>query len=96
MLRQQYDIDKEFSKIWQLSGEMDKPMAQIDRLLCDERLFDLIEADLSKRYPQTTKTGRKSTPVEVIFRILVLKHLRGLSYEKTLKINNKENNYTFT
>ncbi len=69
----------------QLSGEMDEQMAQMDRLLCDDKLFKLIEADLSKRYPLSTKTGRKSTPVEVVLRMLALKHLRCLSYEKTLK-----------
>jgi IS5 family transposase len=68
---------------------MDEQMALMDHLLCDDKLFELIEADLSRRYPQTTKTGRKSTPVEVILRMLALKHLRCLSYEKTI-INVKE------
>ena len=85
MLRKQYHLDREFSLLLQLSGEMDEQMAQIDRLLCDDKLFALITADLSKRYPLSTQTGRKSTPVEVILRMLALKHLRGLSYEQTLK-----------
>ena len=59
-------------------------MSELDKILADEQLFKLIEFDLSLRYPKTTKTGRNSTPVEVIFRILVIKHLRGLSYEKVI------------
>ena len=63
---------------------MDDSINIIDKLLSDEHLFKLIELDLSKRYQNTTKTGRKSTPVEVILRMLALKHLRALSYEKTI------------
>jgi transposase, IS5 family len=84
MLRQRYEVDKEFSILIQLFGEMDDSMLKIDKILIDEQLFKLIESDLSLRYPKTTKTGRLSTPVEVILRMLVLKHLRGLSYEKVI------------
>lgn len=85
MLRKKYHIDREFDIILLLFGEMDEQLIQIDHLLCDEKLLELMSADFSKRYPLSRKTGRKSTPVEVIFRMLTLKHLRGLSYEKTLK-----------
>lgn len=85
MLRKKYHIDREFKIILLLSGEMDEQMALIDHLLCDDKLLELMEADFSKRYLLSSKTGRKSTPVEVIFRMLALKHLRSLSYEKTIK-----------
>ncbi len=52
---------------------------EIDNILADEQLFQLIESDLSKRYLNTTKTGRSSAPVEVIFRMLALKHLRDFT-----------------
>jgi IS5 family transposase len=68
---------------------MDEDLAEIDKLLSDEKLFQLLKADLSQRYPQTTKTGRNSTPVEVILRILVLKHLRSLSYERRLETSRR-------
>jgi transposase, IS5 family len=84
MLRKKYEFDKEFSILIQLIGEMDDSIYIIDKVLSDEHLFRLIESDLSKRYQNTTKTGRKSTPVEVVLRMLALKHLRGLSYEKTI------------
>src|SRR5205823_4598880 len=45
--------------------------------------FQRVKADLSRRYPHTTTTGRPSTPVEVILRMLVIKHLYGWSYEQT-------------
>lgn len=85
MLRKKYHIDREFNIILHLFGEMDEQMTQIDHLLCDDRLLELMSADFSKRYPLSSKTGRKSTPVEMILRMLTLKHLRGLSSEKTIK-----------
>lgn len=84
MLRKRYEFDKEFSILIQLVGEMDDSIYIIDKVLSDEHLFRLMESDLSKRYQNTTKTGRKSTPVEVVLRMLALKHLRGLSYEQTI------------
>lgn len=84
MLRRKYELDKEFSILMQLIGEMDDFIFKIDKILSDEELFRLFESDLSKRYPKTNKTGRNSTPVEVVLRMLALKHLRGLSYEKTI------------
>jgi IS5 family transposase len=74
VLRKRYHIDREFNIILQLSGEMDEQMTLIDHLLCDEKLLELTSADFSKRYRLSTKTGRKSTPVEVILRMLALKH----------------------
>jgi IS5 family transposase len=58
-------------------------LAEIDQLLEDEALYQLIRSDLAKRYPQTEQTGRNSTPVEVILRMLAVKRLYGLSYERT-------------
>ncbi len=84
MLRKKYEIDKDFFILIQLVGPLDDSMSEIDKILANEQLFKLIESDLSLRYPKTTKTGRHSTPVEVIFRMLVIKHLRGLSYEKVI------------
>jgi len=45
--------------------------------------YQLIRNDLAKRYPQTEQTGRNSTPVEVILRMLAVKRLYRLSYEQT-------------
>lgn len=85
MLRIRYNTDPDFCAILHFIGELDEELSEIDKLLSDDKLLELIEADLSQRYPQTTQTGRNSTPVEVIVRMLVLKHLRSISYSKTIK-----------
>ena len=58
-------------------------LAELDRLLEDDQLFEQIKADLSRRRPHTTETGRPSTPVEVILRLLVVQHLYAWSYAQT-------------
>jgi transposase, IS5 family len=47
-------------------------LAQLGRWLEDEQLFERVKADLSRRRPHTRETGRPSTPVEVILRLLVI------------------------
>ena len=58
-------------------------LAQLDRLLDDDVLFERIKADLCHRYPNSARLGRHSTPVEVILRMLVVKRLYNFSYEQT-------------
>ena len=83
MLQDRYETDKLFDSVLRLTNQMDPVLAQIDQLLEDEALYQLIRNDLAKRYPQTEHTGRNSTPVEVILRILAVKRLYRLSYEQT-------------
>jgi IS5 family transposase len=83
MLQDRYETDKLFERIYQLTNEMDPVLAQIDVLLEDEELYQLIRSDFAKRYRLTEVTGRKSTPVEVLLRMLTVKRLYGLSYEQT-------------
>ena len=83
MLRDSYEKDKFFMKIIRLTTQMEPVLAQIDQLLEDEAIFQMVKMDLSKRYALTTVTGRNSTPVEVILRMLVVRRLYGFSYEKT-------------
>jgi IS5 family transposase len=63
--------------------EHDPVLDQLDRLLDEDALFQAVKADLSRRYPHTLTRGRHSTPVEVILRMLVAKHLYRWSYEQT-------------
>ena len=58
-------------------------LAQLDRLLDDDVLFERVKADLCRRYPNSARLGRHSTPVEVILRMLVVKRLYNFSYEQT-------------
>lgn len=83
MLQDRYETDKIFESILKLTNEMDPILAEIDRLLDDEELYQLIRNDLARRFPQTEVTGRNSTPVEVILRMLAVKRLYALSYERT-------------
>lgn len=86
MLQNRYEFDPQFwSVIEQLAIKMEPELAQIDKILEDDALFEMIWEDLSKRYPKTPKTGRHSTPVEVILRMLAVKRLYALSYEEVEK-----------
>ena len=83
MIRDRYDPVNLFQLVPQLHLTMEPELAALDRLLDDDVLFQHIKADLSRRAPQSTRRGRPSTPVEVILRLLVVKHLYGWSYEQT-------------
>ena len=65
---------------------MESGLTAIDQYLEDEELFQLIRTDFSKRWTNALLTGRNSTPVEVVLRMLVVKRLYGYSYEDTVRI----------
>ena len=83
MLRDRYDPVDVFQMVPQLSHAIEPVIAQLDTLLDDDCIFQQVKADLSQRYPHTLTTGRPSTPVEVILRLLIIKHLYGWSYAQT-------------
>jgi len=83
MLREHYPVDKYFEEILGCVPDLSPALEKIDGYLADEKLYHLIKKDLSQRRPKTTQTGRNSTPVEVILRMLVVKRLYGTSYEET-------------
>jgi transposase, IS5 family len=83
MLRDRYDPMNLFDLVPALGMELDPVLTQLDRLLDDDILFQAVKADLAKRHPRTLVDGRPSTPVEVILRILIVKHLYDWSYEHT-------------
>jgi IS5 family transposase len=85
MLREHYTVDKHFEEIARHFPAMDPALVKIDQYLEDEKLYRWIKVDLSKRYPKTKETGRYSTPVEVVLRMLVVKRLYGYSYEETVE-----------
>ncbi len=83
MIIDRYDPVNLFTLVPQLGLEMEPELSQLDQLLEDDKLFDCVKHDLSRRYRQSLRRGRRSTPVEVILRMLVVKHLYGWSYEQT-------------
>jgi transposase, IS5 family len=83
MLRDRYEPMNLFAAIPTLCLRMDPILAQMDTLLDDDVLFQAVKADLLKRFPATATDGRPSTPVEVILRMLVVKHLYGWSFPQT-------------
>ena len=83
MLRDRYEPMNLFASIPTLGMRMDPVLSQMDTLLDDDVLLQAVKADLAKRFPQTTSDGRPSTPVEVMLRMLVVKHLSGWSFPQT-------------
>jgi IS5 family transposase len=83
MIVDRYDPINLFELVPKLKLEFEPELAQLDELLDDDELFKLVKADLVKRYPNSARLGRHSTPVEVILRMLVVKRLYGFSYEQT-------------
>lgn len=83
MLIDNHQADNIFRRVPGLTIKMNPEMAAIDKVLDDDELFCLVHNDLARRYPQTESRGRKSTPVEVILRMLAVKHLYAFSYEQT-------------
>jgi transposase, IS5 family len=61
---------------------MDPVLKRLDSVLDDDQLVDAVFAVLAKRREASARTGRPSTPAEVVLRLLVLKHIRGWSYEQ--------------
>jgi IS5 family transposase len=82
MLRERYDPMNLFEYIPALGMEIDAVLTRLDSLLDDDVLFQAVKHDLSQRFPRTSSFGRPSTPVEVILRMLVVKHLYDWSYEQ--------------
>src|ERR1700736_2253367 len=72
-----------FALVPALELRFEPELAELDRLLEDDQIFNQVKADLSRRRPHTTETGRQSTPVEVILRLLVVQHLYDWSYGQT-------------
>lgn len=83
MLRERYESDAEYwALIEKLTIEMEPELAAIDKLLDDDELYKLIQHDFSQRYPKTLETGRYSSPVEVLLRMLTVKRLYSWTYRE--------------
>src|SRR5207247_9603381 len=83
MLRDRYAPQDLFALVPKLQLALDPELAQLDRLLDDDELFQGVRADLVRRRPHAATRGRHSTPGEVLLRLLVVKRLYRWSYEET-------------
>jgi transposase, IS5 family len=83
MLRDRYPAVDLLTLVPALTLEFEPVLARLDVLLEDDTLFRAVRADLARRRPHTTETGRPSTPVEVILRLLIVRRLYGWSYAET-------------
>src|SRR5215210_4326618 len=83
MIVDRYDPMNLFEMVPKLELQFEPELRELDRLLEDDELFSVVKADLAKRYPNSERLGRHSTPVEVILRMLVVKRLYGWSYQQS-------------
>jgi IS5 family transposase len=83
MLRDRYAPVDVFGLAPALALEFEPVLAQLDTLLEDHVLFRAVRDDLARRHPRTRETGRPSTPVEVLLRMLIVRRLYGWSYAET-------------
>ena len=83
MLIDRYPKEDIFARVPKMAERIDPVLQQLDRLLDDDALYQQVRNDFGKRYRSTLVHGRHSTPVEVLLRMLLLKHLYGWSYQET-------------
>jgi IS5 family transposase len=88
MIVDRYDPINLFELVPKLNLHFEPELAHLDELLDDDELFNLVKADLLKRYPNSGRLGRHSTPVEVVLRMLVVKRLYNFSYQQTERFVN--------
>ncbi len=83
MLIDRYPKEDIFARVPKMTQRIDPVLRQLDPLLDDDEVYQQVRHDFGKRYRQTLVHGRHSTPVEVLLRMLLLKHLYGWSYQET-------------
>lgn len=82
MLIDRYQAEDVFARVPQMAQRIDPILKELDQLLDDDTLYQQIRGDFGKRYRLTLVHGRHSTPVEVILRMLIVKHLHAWSYQE--------------
>src|SRR6266849_10893823 len=83
MLIDRYPKEDIFARVPKMTERIDPVLQQLDAFLDDDEVYQQVRNDFGKRYRQTLVHGRPSTPVEVLLRMLLLKHLFGWSYQET-------------
>lgn len=66
-----------------MEGLIEPALKRLDEVLADDTLLDAVMQQLATRRPHSRSRGRPGTPGEVALRMLVLKRLKGWSFEQT-------------
>jgi IS5 family transposase len=83
VLIDRYQSEDVFARVPQIAERIDPVLKELDQLLDDDALYRQVRADFGKRHQYTLVHGRHSTPVEVLLRMLIVKHLHQWSYQET-------------
>jgi len=83
MLVDRYEAEDVFARVPRMAARIDPVLSKLDQLLDDDELYQQVRNDFGKRYRYTLVHGRHSTPVEVLLRMLICKHLHQWSYQET-------------
>jgi IS5 family transposase len=83
MLIDRYPKEDIFARVPKMTERIDPVLQQLDQVLDDDEVYHQVRNDFGKRHRYTLVHGRHSTPVEVLLRMLLLKHLYGWSYQET-------------
>jgi transposase, IS5 family len=83
MLMDRYPKEDIFARVPQMAQRIDPVLQQLDELLDDDELYQQVRADEGSRHRHSLVHGRHSTPVEVLLRLLIIKHLHQWSYQDT-------------
>jgi IS5 family transposase len=83
MLIDCYPKEDIFARVPKMTERIDPVLQQLDQLLDDDEVYQQVRNDFGKRYRSTLVHGRHSTPVEVLLRMLIVKHLHQWSYQET-------------
>jgi transposase, IS5 family len=83
MLVDRYEAEDVFSRVPRMAARIDVVLSKLDQLLDDDELYQQVRTDFGKRHRFTLVHGRHSTPVEVLLRMLICKHLHQWSYQQT-------------
>jgi IS5 family transposase len=66
-----------------IEGLIEPALRRLDEVLADEQLLEAVWGRLAQRWPHSRTRGRPGTPAEVVLRMLVLKRIKGWSFDKT-------------
>jgi transposase, IS5 family len=83
MLVDRYEAEDVFARVPRMAERIDPVLSRLDEVLDDDQLYQQVRNDFGKRSRYTLVHGRHSTPVEVLLRMLMCKHLHQWSYQET-------------